>query len=227
MKTDKTKIGKDLLEKLLGLGKDRYVLLLCIGLLCVLISSTLEGTQKKQKLTGEQTEEQTEEEVATGSDLDYLFGQRNRSGDSGQATESSVSASTMGLYGTYYQTQIENLLSNMEGVGQVSVLLTMKSSEELVLERNNPYNRRTEEVTKDNEQSMTTEIESDSQVIFYENAQGRDSPVVVKRYAPKVEAVVVLAQGADDPSVAAKISSLLMALFDLPEHKIKVAKYRT
>lgn len=233
---------RDMWEKLLGLGKDRYVILLCIGLAFVLIASSLENRQQEKKNKKSNADKATsvyEEKNdldAENTDLyDSLFGQSyaGLSGQSaddqpyGQTGQSSVTEVSMVNYGAYYQKQLEELLGKMEGVGKVSVFVSMKSSEELILERNNPYNRKTEEETSQDGQRMTTQIESDSQVVFYENANGKETPIIVKRYAPKVEGVVVLAQGADDPKVSAKITQFLVALFDISEHKIKVAKYHT
>lgn len=231
---------KDIWEKILGLGKDRYIILLCIGLAFVLIAATLEnGKQEKNngKLNAQRNEKTSSELNNGGDDEESLFSQADRWNLSGLTSEnkeggsdngnSSVTELSMVNYEVYYQRQLENLLSKMDGIGKVSVVVNLQSSEELILERNNPYNRKTQEETAGQEQSRSTEIESDSQVVFYENESGKNTPIVVKRCAPKIGGVVVLAQGADNPGVTEKITQLLVALFDIPEHKIKVAKYRT
>lgn len=206
--------------KLQKIGKDRYALLFLIGIMCVVIASILENTEQKQAAT----EKKALQQAGSVDDLGNAEGISNSFGLSG---ESSVGSGSILAYSEYFEEHLEKMLSKMEGVGKVCVFVSMQSSEELILEKNTPYRRQTDEETKDGQQSMMTEIESDSQVVFYENSDGKQVPIVVRRCAPGVKGIVVLAQGADQPGVSEKISQLLVALFGIDEHKIKVAKYST
>ena len=47
---------------------------------------------------------------------------------------------------------------------------------------------------------------------------------VKKEMTPKIEGVVVIAQGGDDPVVMKNITEAVQALFDVDTHKIKVMK---
>ena len=49
-------------------------------------------------------------------------------------------------------------------------------------------------------------------------------PYVTKEVLPKVEGVLVVAEGGDDPRVISDISDTVMALFRVEAHKIKVMK---
>ena len=49
-------------------------------------------------------------------------------------------------------------------------------------------------------------------------------PYVTKEVLPKVEGVLVVAEGGDDPRVISDISDTVMALFRVEAHKIKVVK---
>ena len=49
-------------------------------------------------------------------------------------------------------------------------------------------------------------------------------PYVVRRERPKVEGVVVVAQGGDRPGIATEITGAIQSLFDLEAHKVKVVK---
>lgn len=209
---------EEIIQKLMKMGKDRYVLLFLVGIMCVVIASVLETQEKKQSTNADGAADERQAQAGTQST-------KQGAQDRPAADEASVGSASMLYYSEYFETHLEEMLSKMEGVGKVCVVVTLQSSEELILERNNPYNRKTDEQTRDGEQSMTTEIQSDSQVVFYENEQGRQTPIVIRRSAPAVKGIVVLAQGADQPGVSEKITQLLMALFGIDGHKIKVAKY--
>lgn len=216
----------ELTGKLQKIGKDRYAILFLIGIMCVVIAAILDNAEKKQSVADKEIEADTAGSMGEAQDL--WGGQGFETGQAaGFSGNSSVGSGSMLSYSEYFEEHLEKMLSKMEGVGKVCVVVTMQSSEELILEKNTPYRRQTDEETKDGQQSMTTEIESDSQVVFYENSDGRQVPIVVRRCAPTVRGIVVLAQGADMPGVSEKISQLLVALFGIDEHKIKVAKYST
>ena len=216
----------ELTGKLQKIGKDRYAILFLIGIMCVVIAAILDNAEKKQSVADKEMTADTAGSM--GESQDSWGGQNSETGRAAVFSgDSSVDSGSMLSYSEYFEEHLEKMLSKMEGVGKVCVVVTMQSSEEMILEKNTPYRRQTDEETKDGQQSMTTEIESDSQVVFYENSDGRQVPIVVRRCAPTVRGIVVLAQGADMPGVSEKISQLLVALFGIDEHKIKVAKYST
>ena len=61
------------------------------------------------------------------------------------------------------------------------------------------------------------------QVVYVENGSEKH-PYVTKEVLPKVEGVLVVAEGGDDPRVISDISDTVMALFRVEAHKIKVVK---
>lgn len=109
-----------------------------------------------------------------------------------------------------------SVLRNVSGVGDVKVMVTLKSSEEKVTLKDNPH---TESKNKD-----TVETTSDEETVLIEGTDGSQSPYVVKENEPLVEGVVVVAQGGDNVAVKGEIISAIQALFNVPSHKIKVMK---
>ena len=221
---------EDLTGKLMKIGKDRYLLLFLIGIMFVVIASVLE-TAEKQK--AEKTQVTMDRGDGGSGPMDRGDGGSGPGADYASSEyafgdgQSSVESGSLLYYSAYYEQHLEKMLEKMDGVGKVCVVVSLQSSEELILEKNAPYRRQTTDETRSGEQSKTTETESDSQVVFYENSDGRQVPIVVRRCAPTVKGIVVLAQGADRPGIREKISQLLVALFGIDEHKIKVAKYST
>lgn len=228
---------KGMIEKITKIGKDRYLLLLSIGLMLVVIASMMSPKPKQQEIENQQDarsnwisqkEQKKEEANAWFSMLNTDEKEKKYSTDE---QDWMVGKKEMLAYASYYQNQLQDLLARMDGVGKVRVFVTIQSSGDIVLERNNPYHRESEDVesneNKDGQTSRKTIVDSDSQVVFYENSNGKNTPIVTRRTAPKVDGIVVLAQGADHPKVSSEITQFLMALFSLPEHRIRVAKYHT
>lgn len=125
--------------------------------------------------------------------------------------------------GSDVEKRIEKVLSQIEGVGQVTVLITYVSGKELVPATDI---KRSENDTgeKDNGGGTRDINQSDYESkIAYEEAQGGSKkPIIVKEILPEVKGVIVVADGASDPQVKEDLSKAVRVLMDVPAHKIQV-----
>lgn len=99
------------------------------------------------------------------------------------------------------ETKLENILTKMDGVGNVDVLITYYSTEEVV-----PIYNKKEKKSSTNEtdsQGGTRAVEEidTSQEVVYQN----DEIVVQKTVSPKIEGAVITASGANNSNVKANI----------------------
>lgn len=120
--------------------------------------------------------------------------------------------------------QLEELLSEMAGVGKAKVMITLEASQELVVEKDEPLKRST---TNENDSAGGSRIvnESDREETTVYRTTGSDSePYVIKTISPRVEGVVVVAQGAGSGAVNKNITEMVQALFGIDAHKVKVVK---
>lgn len=125
-------------------------------------------------------------------------------------------------YVTYLEEKLENMLGDINGVGEVEVMLTLQSSEELVVEKDTPVSRSNTNET-DSEGGSRVISQTDTQETTIYRTEGSDSePYVVKTILPKVEGVLVVAQGAGKGSVDKSITEIVQALFGVEAHKVKV-----
>ncbi len=125
-------------------------------------------------------------------------------------------------YAAAQEEKLETLLSAMEGVGKVEVMLTFVSSEELVVEKDAPTVR-SNTVEKDSEGGTRTVTQfemGDSTV--YRSGSGENDPYVVKTLNPRVEGILVVAEGAGDGTVNRSITEIAQALFGVEAHRVKV-----
>lgn len=125
---------------------------------------------------------------------------------------------------TKLERQLEGVLAEMAGVGRVKVMITLKSSEELVVEKEETVSRsNTNESDSAGGSRIVTQMDSGETTVY--STTGSDSePYVIKTLSPKVEGVVVVAEGAGDGTINKSITEMVQALFDVEAHKVKVAK---
>lgn len=119
--------------------------------------------------------------------------------------------------------RVEAILSQINGVGKVSVMITYYSGEEMVPAYDSKNNNSdTQEKDSGGGTRSIKENSSESSVVYQEGKDGVKSPVVLKEMQPQVKGVVVVADGADDIGVRESLSMAVQALLDVPLHKIQV-----
>lgn len=123
--------------------------------------------------------------------------------------------------------KLKNVLSNVEGIGEVEVMITAKTSKEKVTLKDTPYNRKdTKEQDSGGGTRESTEISSEESSVMEKAEDGSESPYITKEVQPEIEGVVVIAEGAKNQQVISEINDAVVALFDVPSHKIKVMKMK-
>ena len=116
------------------------------------------------------------------------------------------------------------MLGQMEGVGKAEVMITLSDSGETIVEKDQKeQTNRIGESDASGGTRTTTDQETEETTVYVENGSEKH-PYVTKEVLPKVEGVLVVAEGGDDPRVISDISDTVMALFRVEAHKIKVVK---
>lgn len=110
-------------------------------------------------------------------------------------------------------------LSKVDGVGKVSVMITLKSSKESVVNKDVPYEKSEEKEGS----KVRKSISSSEQTILVEE-DGKSAPYVIKELEPEIEGVLVIAQGGEQAAIQKEITDAVMALFHVSANKVKVLK---
>lgn len=105
--------------------------------------------------------------------------------------------------------RLADILSQIDGAGEVSVMITYYSS----AEKDIAYETKTASREDKSEES------EDKKAVM---ADGE--PMVVKEVYPKVKGVIVTADGAGNAAVKAAISEAVAASLDVPAHRICIFK---
>ena len=129
----------------------------------------------------------------------------------------------MQKYARQQEKATEEILSQVDGIGKVKVMLTLAASEEKVPLQNEDI---AEDETSEADQSGGTRSQSGYQSkresVIIQGAE--QQPYVVQINSPRVEGVVVVAQGASSGKMKTEILEAIQALFPVQPHKIKIMK---
>lgn len=186
--------------------KDQLLILLLVGILLLVIAIPVDEDEKGK------TQSTSEQELLSEGE------------DSGSDS----------LYISYIEGQLEEILSQMEGVGAVRVMVTLKESSEKVLEKDvRTSSESVRETDSQGGERTTTSQNLEEDTIYSDGEEdsefsGSDTsgqhPYVSKELAPKIEGVVVVAEGGDNAVVVQNITESVQALFGIDTHKIRIVK---
>lgn len=187
-------------EKLKELGMSRMGVILLAGVLLFILSHLLGAGEKEQEdAVGQSADDQTVSEQSQDPTMQYIRSMEER---------------------------LERILGQMDGVGQVEVMISVTSSREKVVLSDNPYDQKTvEEQDTAGGTRVTKEVSREDETVFESNGNGQ-TPYVIKELEPELAGILILAEGADSTVRKAEIIEAVEALFGIPTHRIKVIKRR-
>ena len=138
-----------------------------------------------------------------------------------QAQTRDVAVTDTEEYAIYLEEKLKKMLESVKGLGSVEVMITLESSEEKIVEKDMTAERsNTEEQDSAGGTRTVNSSNTGYQTVYGENDQG--TPFVVKTIAPRVEGVLVVAEGAGNGSMASEITQIAQALFGVEAHKVMV-----
>lgn len=129
---------------------------------------------------------------------------------------------TMEEYEALYEAQLKEILSNIEGVGEVSVMVNLDSTAQVVYEKNKSTQQST--TTENDREGGTRNLEDsreEEQVVMARDGSGEE-PVIQMTRKPPTRGVLIVASGAGNMQVKAWITEAVQRVLDVPPHRISV-----
>ena len=133
-------------------------------------------------------------------------------------TESVQTAQTETRQADRTEKRMAEVLSKIEGAGQVEVMLTYRKTEEKKVAQ--------QEVREESKGEQSESLRTETEIVLLEDGKGNTLPLVLSADSPVVEGAVIVAQGGADPAVCAALNHAAQALLDVPAHKIAVLKMK-
>lgn len=198
------------------MSKEKWLLLLICGVILLILSfpsGGKNGNKSEAKGKGFVQSVYSDSEDKKDAEISEVSSSKSKGGNYEERE-----------YEKMLEQRVKDILKNVQGVGEVDVMITLKSSKEKVLHVDKDKSRSLTEETDSaggNRKSSTEEIKETA--LMTGNSSGGE-PVIEKEMQPQIAGIVISAQGGGSGSVKAEISQAMEALFDLPAHKIKVLK---
>jgi len=122
-------------------------------------------------------------------------------------------------YSSVLEKKLQDTLSQLKGVGEVKVMITLEETEEVVPAFNTTKNN---ETTKEiDSQGGTREvIREDMTIQVVTGDEG--SPIVIKEIKPTIRGVIVIAEGAEDLSVKEMLYEAVKTVLGIPGNRVEV-----
>lgn len=187
--------------------KDNLIVLVLVGIILLVMGLP---TEKEESVTTDRTLESSGEQKITEQKAGFEAGAYN----------------DVLMYGKYLEKQLEEALANMQGVGEVNVMITLEATEEQVIEKDQTLVR---ENTTENDAKGGSRMVYDTdsrEVTVYGNNGAEENPYVTKIILPRISGIVIVAQGAGTGTINKTITEIAQALFDVEVHKIKVVSMK-
>ena len=122
------------------------------------------------------------------------------------------------------ESRLKEALSQMSGVGDVTVMITLKSSAEKVVEKDVAVTNEALSESDSQGGARTTHNSTHGETTVYNDGSSQSQPYVSKELSPQIEGVVVIAEGGADSVVKQNITEAVQALFGIDTHKIRIMK---
>ena len=117
-------------------------------------------------------------------------------------------------YSKEIEIKLENILSKIDGAGNVSVMVSLDGSPELIYATDND--------TKTSSSSTGTTTTTSSNLIIINGSN--DGALILKESLPKVKGVIVVSSGADNIAIKLDMLNAVSKLLDLPIDQINILK---
>ncbi|GAB6931897.1 stage III sporulation protein AG [Calditerricola satsumensis] len=122
----------------------------------------------------------------------------------------------------HYESQLREMLELVMGVSDVSVMVSLETSPEQVVQVNRDNRQQViEEEDSRGGTRKTTDTTQRDQVVVVNQGSG-EKPVVIKTRQPKVRGVLVVARGVENAQVKRWIVEAVQRVLDVPAHRISV-----
>lgn len=209
-------IGASGLEPPKWFRRDNLLILVLLGVLLFIVALPVKKEDPAATDTGMEITEQYNAGILTSS------GQQNvAQQETVDVGTWAVTADSTEEYAAYLEGKLKKMLESVRGVGEVEVMITLESSEERIVEKDMTAERsQTEEQDSAGGTRTVSSSNTGYQTVYQEGSQG--SPFVVKTITPKVEGVLVVAEGAGKGNMTGEITQVVQALFGVEAHKVKV-----
>lgn len=126
-------------------------------------------------------------------------------------------------YEEQLESKLKSILQQIAGVGEVSVMITLKAGKEVVPALNTVESEsQTDERDGDGGTRTVMQNSTDKKVVLKNSSSAQDQPFIVKEVMPEVLGVIVVAEGAESPVVIERLTEAVQTVLGVSAFRVKV-----
>lgn len=206
---------KDMLEKYFSKiaqgGKNfvNLIAILIIGIVIMIAGGSLFGGNKKPAANISQSRNTNTQQIQNAEQV--------------QNTAQTNTANADKDFGEKLEKRLEDILSQIDGVGKVSVMITFDSGSEIVPAFDGKTGETiTEEKDTQGGNRKISQTEQENKLFTYNEQGGKQEPLILKELEPAVKGVIVAAEGASDITVKSNIYDGVKTVLGVQPHKVQI-----
>ncbi len=185
------------------LKKEQYLILLLFGVLLIVIALPVKDD--------------------SGTAEEPPYGLENEETAAGAET-GGKEASEADQYCRELEERLKRVLMQVSGAGEVEVMITLKYTQGMVVEKDQELaSSTTAETDSAGGVRNSTETSRNESTVY---TNGNEEPFVVKQSLPEIEGVLVVCSGGGNAVVKTEITEAVHALFAVEAHKIRIMKMK-
>ena len=120
------------------------------------------------------------------------------------------------------ESRLENLLSQIKGVGNIKVMISVFDGKEIILAQDiNSSDSQIKENDKSGLNRETHESKKEIKKIIV-----NDKPIIIKETMPEITGAIIVAEGGDNPFVKSELIRATQIILNIEAHKIHVLKMK-
>jgi stage III sporulation protein AG len=117
---------------------------------------------------------------------------------------------------------LKNILKKMNGVGDVEVMMSFENGGEKVPAYDKNTQKSTTEENDTEGGKRVTNQDTDTSKTVMTTSDGNNEPFILTTYKPKINGVIVLAEGAENSKIKYEIEQAVSKLYNLSLDKVNV-----
>jgi stage III sporulation protein AG len=118
--------------------------------------------------------------------------------------------------------KLKHILEQIDGVGNVEVMIYFESGEEHIPAINETDSNSVTDETDSNGGKRSIKQDNDGKTVVMLNEGEKTKPFITKTYEPKITGICIVAEGAENNVTELRISQAVVNLFNLQEEKVNV-----
>ena len=203
---DKDKIKKEI-KKILAQKQLKNLMAVCLVLAFILLAMNVFLPSTKSLTSNK----------ITGINVDKKVNNNSVTKDTQELVQNDEKS-----YEEKQKIDLKNILKKMNGVGDVEVMMSFDNGEKKVPAYDTSAQKSTTEETDTEGGKRVNNQNTDSSKIVMTTSDGNNEPFILTTYKPKINGVIILAEGAENSKTKYEIEQAVSKLYNLSLDKVNV-----